>query len=147
MSDYVEYDDYGLVSVRCMICGTLLARRTYIEVPHRTDHTKTLPVATLEWMSHKTTRRVHINDDGYADLIICKDCQTADFNPDHVRDQIVNGWAAELRHQKAGSEKIQKVLDKKKTMRVTKAPGLGGIDHPDHPVQPTPTPDKTKKGK
>jgi len=67
MEDYIEFDEYGLKEVRCMICNTPVAERTYIEMPDMHDPMKKVNVMTVRRNSNwRQPQKVEIEMDGNA---------------------------------------------------------------------------------
>ena len=98
---YIEYDEFGLKEIRCMVCEEIVARRTYVEVPHKTDGSKTEKVMTVQRLSNwRQPRKIKIETDGlksFIEPIVCIGCEKIEWDEDKIMEQYNNGFEAEVK--------------------------------------------------
>jgi hypothetical protein len=116
MSDYIEYDDFGIVEVRCMSCKIVVAGRTYIEMPDRLNPGKKVNVIAMKRHSNWSQIKVDLSDDTYADPICCKDCLKGDIDLKEIEKQMKTGWRKELVF--AGHDKARIVIHDKRVAKL-----------------------------
>lgn len=99
MSNYVEYDEYGLKKVKCMNCGTPVAERSYMEVPDRADPKKSVRVAIMQKLSNwRQTQKVSVVKNGvksYIQPIVCAECENVDMDKDSTITKVLNAMKLE----------------------------------------------------
>jgi hypothetical protein len=123
MTDYVEYDEYGLKEVRCMKClDTVVAQRSYIELPNKKYGEDPVNVLTMKKNSNwQQPSKVEVEIDGvssFVEPIVCSACVNEDLETEDVMDQIVNGWGIELKHVKKWKDKDINDYKKKKKIKI-----------------------------
>ncbi|MFA7120531.1 MAG: hypothetical protein WC277_03580 [Bacilli bacterium] len=101
---YVEYDEFGIVCVRCMQCGIPVAERTVKEVRIPSIPPKTENVLVVKRLSSWRQRRTEVEGGGYVDLILCSDCHAEPVSMADMTEKIAVAseatWAHEGRSEK-----------------------------------------------
>ena len=116
---YVDYDEYGLKEVRCMLCDTVVANRTYIEVPKKGDATKTEKVLTMQRLSNwRQPQQVELEDGSYLEPIVCSGCEHEDLATKDIEKKTKQGWEVELEAHGRGKEAVKKHKDRVKKFKI-----------------------------
>lgn len=123
-SDYVEYDEYGLLRVRCMICGVLVGERGYREMPDKKNIGKTVQVMGFRRFSNWRQRRMLREVDGvgntHVEPIVCVNCLNAKVNTEKLNDQIRDGMLKEMEHTGKPEAVIDAYKERHKKITITK---------------------------
>jgi hypothetical protein len=118
MSDYVEFDELGIVEIRCMNCKKKVAGRTYTEIDSRVEVGKKEKVLVIKRLSNWKQKKVDLTDGTYAEPIICVDCENIPLDLDEIESQMKKGWEKELRFGKKSEEEITKHKNKVKELKI-----------------------------
>jgi len=94
--DYLEYDEFGLKSVKCMRCGTEVAGRSYVEVPSKTEVGKMEKALTFKQYSNYRQAKLEMYDkDGkyhsYIEPIVCAGCEKEDLDCHGILNHVIEG--------------------------------------------------------
>jgi len=122
---YVEYDEKGHKSTRCMRCGDLVILRDTIqaECPHCG---KTFPVESplMRQLPNLRRLRKELEDGSFIDLLLCADCHVLmegeENDDDRIMAQINAGWIIEMERGKKSPTEIQEVIDREKSKKIKK---------------------------
>jgi hypothetical protein len=133
MSKYIDYDNCGVVVIRCMNCRKILARRVGVDVPSRGDHSRSVVAMSLSWDSSRRRRKIYINNNAQAELIVCSECDNDKLDLIKMKQTIIDGWVGELEHHGFGKDKIKEVKDRGAKMTLIHIPKAGAVDSPDNP--------------
>jgi hypothetical protein len=105
---YVEYDELGIVEIRCMNCGTPIVMRNYKTVTIRSIPPKEVNIMTLTPLSCFRKRKYNIGTHGYVEVMLCNECVDLPRDPDKMEKAIEDGWDATWRyHNKPETEKAR----------------------------------------
>jgi hypothetical protein len=118
MTDYIEYDDYGIVEIRCMSCKIAVAGRTYIELPSRTEAGKKEKVLTMKRYSNWKQIKVDLSGGTFAEPICCVDCVKGDIDLAEIESQMKKGWKKELIFAGRDKTDLEKHDKKVKTIKI-----------------------------
>ncbi|MEE9354205.1 MAG: hypothetical protein V3U75_01310 [Methylococcaceae bacterium] len=118
MSDYIEYDEYGIREVKCMNCGEVVAGRTYMELPSRVEVGKTVNVLTMKRHSNWRQIKVDLSDGTFAEPIVCASCEHKDIDMENIEGQMKLGWEKELRFAGKSESEISKHKQHIKKLKV-----------------------------
>lgn len=80
--EYVEYDELGIVRIRCQCCGVNVASRYYREVDIKSDPPQKVNVAVLVKHGNYTRTRISLSDGSFIKLHMCTDCDGNDIDID-----------------------------------------------------------------
>lgn len=109
---YIDFDDAGIVEVRCMNCGTPVIQRSYIEVPDKNSVKGMVKVAIAKRLSNYTQVEMDVDSGSrklYMEPIVCKGCANKDLDGDKLLQAITEGWLKESRHGNVSNKKIEKL--------------------------------------
>src|SRR3990167_9318840 len=118
--DFAEYDEFGLVRIRCMSCATPIAERSYVEVRSKLDSAKMVNVLAMKRLSNWRDVSVDLSDGSYTNIKMCKECEHTDIAKagKKIMAQIRRGWDKEMddahvpvRERARHQEKYIKVSD------------------------------------
>lgn len=111
--NYVEYDELGLVTVRCMKCNTPVAVRTYKDIGKE-------KVMTMRRLSNWRQTRIEMDNGTYANPIICQDCEKTALDHEGLLRQVKSGWEIELRGTGKPESEIQDHVKKWEKVKIGK---------------------------
>lgn len=74
--DYVEFDEFGIVRIRCMCCGEPIVERTYTEMQSFQDPNKKEKVMAWRRLSNHAELSVRLSDGSLTGLPHCTSCAT-----------------------------------------------------------------------
>lgn len=72
--EYCEYDEFGLLRIRCQCCGVDVVRRHYVEVKIKSDPPRKENVMTAVKLGNYRRKRLVLSDGSFINLYICADC-------------------------------------------------------------------------
>lgn len=116
--DYLEFDSYGLITIGCMRCNEPIAKRTYIEMPDRTNPKAKVNVVTMQKMGNWQQVKILLSDGSYADPMFCIDCSKHPIDGVGLMKQINGGWKKHMKVVRKSQEDIDKFIEKKKNLKV-----------------------------
>lgn len=73
-TDYIEWDDVGMLCVKCMACGAPIVERSYTVVPKRGNPQEKVSVMTLRRRSIHSEKKVELSDGSVTRLPHCTSC-------------------------------------------------------------------------
>lgn len=87
--DYAVFDEFGLLKLLCMRCGTVIAERRYAPVKSQIDPSKTI-MAAIGPVKNSSFREVDVelSDGSYTRLKVCKGCENESINNEKAMAQI-----------------------------------------------------------
>jgi hypothetical protein len=115
---YVDYDDYGLKEVRCMNCNTVIASRSYLEVPSRTEEGKMVNVQTMKMHGNFRQIPVNLSDKTWANLKVCQGCENKDLDMEKMGNKIKDAWLKEMKHCHTPQKQVDEHKKKVKKLKV-----------------------------
>ena len=119
--DYIDFDDLGIVELRCMQCNTTIAKRKekYVDHPNSSE-IKVLTYKLQKWTNYRQTR-FDLNDGTYCEPLICEDCLNHGvFDEDMIIDKIKKGWKKELIQNKRSEKEIKKHEKRVEKLKIKK---------------------------
>ena len=120
---YVEYDNLGVVEIRCMNCGIPIAIRTYKKVALKGIPPKEINVMTVQPLDSFCKKKYNIGMHGYVEVMLCSDCVNLPSDPEKMEKAIADGWKATWKYEKKTKEEIRKL---RKTLPVLEG-GTRGV--------------------
>ena len=106
---YVEYDNLGVVEIRCMNCGIPIAMRTYKKVVLKGIPPKEINVMTIQPLDSFRKKKYNIGTHGYVEVMLCSDCVNLPSDPAKMEKVIADGWNDTWRYEKKTKEEIRKL--------------------------------------
>ena len=87
--DYAVFDEFGLLKLLCMRCGTVIAERRSAIVKSMIDANKEI-MAAVGPIKNSSFREVSVklSDGSYTNLKMCKACENEDINVEKAMKQI-----------------------------------------------------------
>lgn len=114
---HVQYDELGLKSVHCIVCNTIIAARTYVNMKSRVDPGKTEKVLTVKRWSNWRNKHVELSDGSFMEPMVCEDCERDPLDEELAIGVVKKGWVEEMkavgRKQKDIDEQMEKVKNLK----------------------------------
>lgn len=110
--DYLEYDDFGILKVKCMRCNTPVATRALAKVEGR-------EVMAMRRLPNWRQVRIELNNGTYAEPIVCVDCAPY-LDDEKALEQIKKGWVSELRGSGKSEASIKIHSDRVKSLAIKK---------------------------
>ena len=104
---YVEYDDLGVVKIRCMNCGIPVAMRTYKKVALKGVPPKEINVMTVQPLDSFRKKKYNIGTHGYVEVMLCSECVNLSPDPEKMEKAIADGWKDTWRYEKKTKEEIK----------------------------------------
>ena len=125
--DYAVFDEFGLVKLLCMNCGTVIAERQFTNVKSILDPNKTM-LAAIGPIKNSSFRDVpvELSDGSYANMKLCKGCETQPLDQAKIVNQILRAHESEVKH--SGTENDvsgKKHFEKWKTLTI-----IGNLGRP-----------------
>lgn len=122
MLSYVKFDDFGLLSVACMKCGAIVAKRTYVEIPNKTNPNQMEKVLAMQRLGNWRQTKVDLSDGSYADMIVCACCVDGICDKDlvNLEEQMKLGWLEEMVAGGFPKDKIDKHKERVKNLKLLK---------------------------
>jgi len=71
---YIDYDELGMKTIRCMECGTPVAERVIKSVKIKSIPPRTENVLAMKQLSSWRRKRMNVEGGAYVDLILCAEC-------------------------------------------------------------------------
>jgi hypothetical protein len=118
--DYAVFDEFGLLKLLCMRCGTTIAERRYAPVPSAVDPSKTI-MAAIGPIKNSSYREVavELSDGSYTNLKLCKGCENETIDTEKAVGQILRAHEKESAHVGLGNDKAHKEVGERwKKMKV-----------------------------
>ena len=115
---YIDYDEFGIVAVRCMKCGETVAIRSYRPMTSNEDPTKEIQVMTVQRLSNwRQGRRIEVYTAegkeekyrGYIEPILCKACVSLPLDEKDILEKAKRSWKS--KYERLGLD--EKEADKK----------------------------------
>ena len=108
---YVEYDNLGIVEVRCMNCGIPIVRRNYKAVIIKSIPPKEVNVMTLVPLGcfRKKKYNIGIGTYGYVEVMLCSNCINLPDDPDKMEQAIEDGWNDTWKYNHRSKEETSKL--------------------------------------
>jgi hypothetical protein len=98
--DYVQYDEHGIKSIHCMLCGTVVKRRTEKLVDHPSVPGQKVIKFTLaklpNWRQRKVTIERNGRPAGFIEPIVCADCVGIPIDFERLAKQVKGAMQKEL---------------------------------------------------
>lgn len=113
--DYVEYDKFGLKKVRCMNCGTPVAKRAGIP----TGHGRVVQIGIQRlpnWRQVKFEVKIDENPT-YIEPIICAECIKYELDISYILDQVKLGYEKEMKSAQKSEDQINRHMKKINTIK------------------------------
>lgn len=104
---YIDYDNYGLKEVRCMVCNTPVGGRIYVDIPGSNEKAMTFS----RYNNWKQPRKIEIKSgdiDSYVEPIVCSECAKKEWDEESIIEKIEEGLEREMKHAKKPKEHIDK---------------------------------------
>jgi len=118
--EHVEFDDYGIVAIKCMCCGEPVVVRSYIEVPHRSLPDKVVQVMALKKLPNQCEIKVQLSDGSVSFLPHCTNCRdTNTLDTTGATTLMHRGWEMELEHSGKDRNAIKELMINAKTKSIT----------------------------
>jgi len=114
---YVDYDECGVVEIRCMNCGTPVAKRTYKTLVIKSIPPREEKVLAVRWLSNRRKKKYILEDGSYMEAIVCSDCVDMDIDPKKIEKSVEDGWVKTWEHENKEQKEIEK-LKKKSKIRI-----------------------------
>lgn len=111
---YIKYDEFGLLEISCLNCGTPVAVRTYTKIKVKTIPAREEKVLTVRKLGNHRTRRYDLEDGSYIDVIICANCLYEDIEPEKIEKAVEDAWVATWEHENKDKDLIKKLKQKAK---------------------------------
>ena len=106
---YIEYDELGVVEIRCMNCGVPIVMRSYKTVTIRSIPPKEVNVMTLVPLNSFCKKKYNIGTHGYVEVMLCSDCINLPSNPGKMEKAIGEGWLTVWKHDKKTEKEIKEL--------------------------------------
>ena len=106
--NYIDYDDIGVVAIRCMSCGCVIVQRSYIELAINSIPPRKEKVLTLKKFNTFRRKRFDLVDGGYVEAMVCKSCVDLDIDPKVIEKAVRDGWKATWKREGKGDREIEK---------------------------------------
>jgi hypothetical protein len=98
--DYVQYDEFGIKSIHCMLCGEVVKRRTEKLVDHpNVPGQKVIQLRLVKlpnWRQRKVTTTRNGRPGGYMEPIVCENCVGVEMDFDRLAKQVKGALRKEL---------------------------------------------------
>ena len=114
---YVEYDNLGVVEIRCMNCGTPIAMRIYRKVALKGIPPKEINIMTVQPLDSFRKKKYNIGTHGYVEVMLCSECVNLPSDPEKMEKAIADGWKDTWKYEKKTKEEIKGL---RKTLPVLK---------------------------
>lgn len=126
MIDYIEFDDFGVKEVRCMNCGVIVGKRTYVEVENKNKPGVKVNVLTFKMWSNSRRVRFPLSDNRRTiKAFLCIDCEKIKPDIDLIENQVLKGLELEMKHR--GEKNISaKMKEKKKFFKLKREVSKNG---------------------
>lgn len=122
--DYIDFDDRGVIQVRCMRCATPIIQRVMQQVRLNTDPPEVRWVETVVQLPTFRKGRVALADGSYMEPVLCSTCENVpiDYEVDptvneKIRQQLIRAEKKHLEFARASTDEI-KGLKKKYRKRM-----------------------------
>ena len=92
--EYAVFDEFGLLKLLCMRCGTVISERRYAPMKSTTDPNKEIMVA-IGPVKNSSFREVpvELSDGTYTNLKLCKGCENEEIDHKKALSQILKAHA------------------------------------------------------
>lgn len=108
--DYVQYDEFGVKSVHCMVCGEVVKRRIEKMIEHpNVPGQKVLRhrlVRLPNWRQRKVALTRNGKPAGYMNPIVCENCVSVPMDFDKLARQVKGAMNKELAQHGREPEEI-----------------------------------------
>lgn len=94
--DYMEYDEFGIVRIRCMNCGTPIVERTYTDLPSKNDPKVKVPVMAWRRLSVHCEVAARLSDGSITGLPHCTTCKDLPMDAEKVSKLRLDAARQEL---------------------------------------------------
>lgn len=107
--DYLEYDEYGLVEVRCMKCNIPIKKRDVVR--HTLRDGRTVNVYAIKTLSNFVAVPYELNNGSFTNILMDKGCarKHTDVLAERqgMADQLRKGWVLEAKGTKRSQKEIK----------------------------------------
>lgn len=117
---YVDFDEFGILQIRCMTCNAVVASRTYTRVASKERAGVFINVLAMKMHSNKRDIRLELSDGSYTDIISCTACENKLLDIDAITAMIKDAWVKELRWAGKNDKIIQEHKDRVKKLKIKK---------------------------
>lgn len=119
--DYLEYDDFGLVEVRCMKCNVPIKKRV-IRL-HTLEDGRTINVYAVKTLGNFNPVPYELNDGSFTHILMDKDCARKHVDTlaerQGMASQLRKGWVLEAEGAKRSRKEIDAIEDRVKGITVS----------------------------
>lgn len=119
--DYLEYDDFGLVEVRCMKCNVPIKKRV-IRL-HTLEDGRTINVYAVKTLGNFSPVPYELNDGSFTHILMDKDCARKHVDTlaerQGMASQLRKGWVLEAEGAKRSRKEIDAIEDRVKGISVS----------------------------
>ncbi len=117
MIDYIDYDEMGIVEIRCMICNISVKVR-------QTKEIQGVDVPFLRGLAHYKEIPIGLEEDSkphsVANIIGCKDCSDKPIDLTVLMSTINFGWNKEMKHAKVKKKDRDIYFNKMRNIKAKK---------------------------
>lgn len=102
--NYIDYDDFGLLNIRCIRCGNIVLKRVEVESKKFSGKLVFAYRRLPNWFQE----RFYLNDGSYIEPIFCRDCSNINKENDKelVMKAIANEWVISVKKSGGSKEKL-----------------------------------------
>lgn len=111
---YVDFDDMGIIEVKCLNCETPIAVRTYTTIKIKTIPPRKEKVLAVRKLGNYRRRRYELEDGSYIEPMLCVDCINEDIKPEKIEKAIEDAWVSTWEHENKDKETIKRLKKKAK---------------------------------
>lgn len=94
--EYMEYDEFGVVTIHCMCCHKAVVERTYVPRTSLLDPAKVVNVMALKRLAYHQEVGVRLSDGSITGLPFCTDCAGKPLDLEKVQDLRMRTMTKEM---------------------------------------------------
>lgn len=117
---YIDYDDMGVIEIRCMNCGIPVAVRSYVNMEIKSVPPRVEKVMVVKRLSSWRRKRFELEGNSYLDAIVCNECVDKDIKPEVIEEKVVQGWEDAWKNEKHSVDEIKKMKSKISKIKIKK---------------------------
>ena len=109
MMSYVDYDNIGVLKIKCMNCGQVIAERSYINLMVNAIPPRNEKVLVLKKLTSFRRKRFNTEGGSYIEAMVCSNCVDLKMNPTKMEKSIRDGWITTWQAEGKTQEEIAKL--------------------------------------
>jgi len=122
---YIDFDEMGVLEIRCMNCGTPLAVRSYKTIQVKSIPPREEKVLCMRKLGTYRRKRFDLENGSYIEAFVCHECQNKNIAPEKIEETLQKAFEAQWKHENKNEAEIKKLKKQLKGIKVKKAKEKG----------------------